>query len=125
MNIDLPALQGAIANAHGTLKEALLSGDIWDARTGLSLAGYNGQPAAVALFNDLTARVQSTLLEAGWPGLGKRYWLQLENEQLVIVLRFSPELLGGLLVDGSKTNLGVLVSVVLPRMLREVEATLA
>lgn len=119
MNIDVTNLESAVQGAQSSLRDALVACDIWDVNTGLSIAAVNSQPAAVALFNDLTRRIQATLAESGWPGLGSRYWLQLKNNHIVVVLRLSPEICAGMLVDGAKTNLGVLLNVAIPRMFRE------
>ena len=50
MNIDIDKLEKLTQELKTTLKEGLLASDIFDRATGLSLAGYNPQPTAAALF---------------------------------------------------------------------------
>jgi hypothetical protein len=72
MNIDIEKLDALTQELKTTLKEGLLSTDIFDRTTGLSLASFNPQPTAAALFTEVTNVITSTLADSGLPNL-KRY----------------------------------------------------
>lgn len=58
-DINIPALEDSMNGLRGILKDALVSADVWQRGTGLSLVSHNSNPVAVALFNEVTR----TLLE--------------------------------------------------------------
>jgi hypothetical protein len=121
MDINVDKLEAAIQELKSTLKEGLLASDIWDSSMGLSLAGYNPQPAAVALFTEMTNILRSTLADAGFPGLNRYFILDLEGDHMVMIIRHGNGLLQGILLNSKKVNLGLLMSVVLPKMIISVE----
>ncbi len=123
MAVDISGLTKAIDNAKSTLKDALLAMDIWDSATGLSLADHNGQPAATALFNHITGDVVAILRDSGYPTLNQYYLLDLEQAQTVLINVHTDTLLSGMLLDTSKTSLGVLVGVIIPRLHSDVAAS--
>lgn len=120
MNID--KLKKSVDMLKDDLGLALLATDIFDA-TGLSYAGYNEQPAASALFADMTSKLRKTLEGAGFPSLGRYYLLELEDRKMV-VLALVKELQWGMLVDGTKVNLGVLLNVALPKAIENLKGAL-
>lgn len=121
MNIDIDKLDAIAQELKGTLKEGLLATDIWDRATGLSLAGINPQPAAVALFTEMTNTLHNALSDAGFPGLKRYFFLDLEGDHVVMIIRHGNDLLQGILMNSQKVNLGLLLSVALPKMLAGVE----
>lgn len=121
-DIDITRLEQSVAKTVSLLKDGLIATDIWDRETGLSLAGHNPQAEAVALFNLLTNEIQNTLATSGFPTLSNYYLLELEANHLVVIMRHGDDLMSGMLLDSSKTNLGVLVSVAIPRRLAAVNA---
>jgi hypothetical protein len=116
LDIDVAALDEIVADAKKILKEGLVATDIWDRETGLSLAGHNPQPGAVALFNQLTGEMSETLSGSGFPGLNRYYLLDLEGDNTVVVQKHGDDLMSGMLLDATKVNLGILVSVVIPKV---------
>lgn len=121
MDINIDKLETAIQDLKGTLKDGLLSTDIWDRSTGLALAGFNSQPAAVALFTELTSTLVSALSDSGFPGLKRYYFLDMEGDHIVMIIRHGNDLLQGILMNSQKVNIGLLLSVALPKMLTSVE----
>lgn len=121
MDIKIDKLETAVQDLKGMLKEGLLATDIWDRSTGLSLAGYNPQPAAVALFTEMTNTLSNTLSDSGFPGLKRYFFLDLEGDHVVMIIRHGADLLQGILMNSQKVNLGLLLSVALPKMLTAVE----
>lgn len=119
-NIDLDQLNTCVEGLKALLKDGLLATDIWDRHDGLSLAGHNSQPAAVGLFTQLTAELVNTLKDSGFPGLNRYYLLDMEGDHSVLLIRHGEDLLQGLLLNNKKVNLGVLMSVALPRALDQI-----
>jgi hypothetical protein len=121
MEINIEKLEAAVQDLKGLLKDGLLAVDIWDRSTGLSLAGYNPQPAAVALFTEMTNTLVNTLSDSGFPGLKRYYFLELEGDHIIMIIRHSGDLLQGIMMNSQKVNLGLLLSVALPKMLSSIE----
>ncbi|ODU09846.1 MAG: hypothetical protein ABS84_07095 [Rubrivivax sp. SCN 71-131] len=120
LNADISTLEQLVQDLRTLLKEGLVATDIWDRSTGLSLAGYNAQPAAVALFNQLTDEIGSTLGGAGFPSLGRYYLLELEGDNSVVILKHGADLLQGILLNAKKVNMGILFSIAIPKSLEGV-----
>lgn len=120
LNVDIAKLEQLVVDLRTLVKEGLLATDIWDRATGLSLAGYNAQPAAVALFNQLTEEIGSTLGGAGFPNLGRYYLLELEGDNAVVILQHGADLLQGMLLNAKKVNMGILFSIAIPKSLEGV-----
>lgn len=121
MQINIDKLEAALQELKNTLKEGLMSSDIWDRASGLSLAGIESQPAAVALFTEVTNNLASTLADSGFPGLSRYYFLELEGDHIVMIIRHGNDLLHGILMNSKKVNLGILLSVAVPKALASVE----
>lgn len=115
LNVDISKLEQLVTDLRGLLKEGLVATDIWDRATGLSLAGYNAQPAAVALFNQLTEEIGSTLSGAGFPKLNRYYLLDLDGDNAVVIIRHGEDLLQGMLLNSKKVNMGILFSIAIPK----------
>lgn len=121
MNIDIEKLDALTQELKTTLKEGLLSTDIFDRTNGLSLASFNPQPTAAALFTEVTNVITSTLADSGLPNLKRYYLLDLDNDHSVMVIRHGSDLLQGILMNSQKVNIGILLSVAMPKMLAGVE----
>lgn len=116
MSTLVESFNSIIEELKSDLGEGLIATDIWHARDAQSLAGYNSQPKAVALFNEVTRILDKTTSESEFPGLGNYYIVHLENDLLVVVVVVG-EYHHGMLVDLSKTTMGILMSVALPKLL--------
>lgn len=119
MNIDSKAIELAVQDLRNVLRDGLVATDIWDRASGLSLAGFNQQPVAVALFTRITGEMESSLADAQFPPLGRYYLLDMEGNHTVVVVNHG-DLLQGMLVDNKRANLGLLISVAIPRMMEAV-----
>lgn len=60
---------------------------------------------------------------AGFPPMGRYYTLSLEDDKMVIVMLFG-DYRWGMLVDGKKAQLGLLLNVVMPKMITALEEAL-
>ena len=117
--IDTKILDLAVQDLRNILRDGLVATDIWDRTAGLSLAGYNQQPVAVALFTRITAELQGSLADSGFPALARYYLIDMEGNHTAAVINHST-LLQGVLVDNKLANLGILISVAIPRMFESV-----
>ena len=114
--MDTKILEDAVQDLRNILRDGLLATDIWDRATGLSLAGHNQQPVACALFTRITDELETSLRDSNFPALSRYYLLDMEGNHTVAVINHGT-LLQGLLMDNRRANLGILISVALPRMI--------
>ncbi len=117
--IDTKILEAAVLDLRNILRDGLVATDIWERTAGLSLAGFNQQPVAVALFTRITTELETSLADSNFPPLARYYLLDMEGNHTVAVLNHGP-LLQGMLVDNKRANLGILISVAIPRMIETV-----
>jgi hypothetical protein len=119
MTIDPRLLETAVQDLRNILRDGLLATDIWDRSAGLSLAGFNQQPVAAALFTRITEELDGSLRDSNFPSLARYYLLDLEGNHTAVVINHG-QLLQGMLVDNKRANLGILISVAIPRMVEAV-----
>lgn len=117
--IDTKLLDLAVQDLRNVLRDGLVATDIWDRTDGLALAGFNQQPVAVALFTRITTELESSLADSNFPPLSRYYLLDMEGNHTVAVINHG-SLLQGMLVDNKRANLGILISVAIPRMIEAV-----
>jgi DNA-binding response OmpR family regulator len=107
-----------------TLKEnlggALLATDIWGTADMQSIAGMNSQPAATALFGQLITTTNRALKESGFPILGKYIIFDLVDGKMVALIPMG-DYAWGMLIDGKKAQLGLLLNVALPKAIASFE----
>jgi len=105
------------------LGDALMACDIWMTGTGQSIAGFNTQPKATALFEQVTDFLKKALANSGFPPVDKYYLLDLSNDATVLVLQFD-KYQWGMLVNKSKIQMGLLLNIIIPNVTEEfMEAT--
>jgi hypothetical protein len=117
--IDTKLLDLAVQDLRNVLRDGLVATDIWDRTDGLSLAGFNQQPVAVALFTRITNELEGSMHDSNFPPLGRYYLIDLEGNHTAAVINHGT-LLQGMLVDNKRANLGILISVAIPRMIEQV-----
>ncbi len=116
---DTKVLETAVQDLRNVLRDGLIATDIWERTAGLSLAGFNQQPVAVALFTRMTTDLESSLTDSNFPPLARYFLIDMEGNHTAAVINHGP-LLQGILVDNKRANLGILISVAIPRMLESV-----
>ena len=114
--MNIKRLNKVVEDLKEDLGTALIATDNWNTKDAVSLVGYNSQPKAIALFNEITRNLNKSLKDTAFPGLGKYYLVHLENNYMVIVV-VQDEFQEGMLADLSKTTLGMLMTVVLPKVI--------
>ncbi len=120
MNIN--KLNGAVDELKEGLRTSLLATDIWAVEDGMSLASFNPQPEATALFNRITADMNETLENSGFPALGRYYLLDLVDGNKVFIIPMG-KYQWGILVD-SNAQLGLILNVLLPKVVDKFEEAL-
>ncbi len=122
--MNVKKLNEAIEVLKDDLGNALVACDIWLTGTGQSIAGYNSNAQATALFERVTEFMNKALKGAGFPGLKDYYMLDLEGDNVVVVMQLKDNYQWGMLVDGKKVQLGLLLNIALPDARRAFEEAL-
>ena len=105
-----------------SLKGALIATDVWKKVDGKIIAGMNSQPKAVMLFNDITDQMEKVLRDSGFPPLNRYYLLDMKGAMVIIVL--FDEYRQGLLIDSKKVPMGIVLNMVLPRAIKNMDRIL-
>jgi hypothetical protein len=113
-------LNDAIEVLKTDLGPALISCDIYPTGVGTPLVGYNSNPKAAALFDQVTSYIVKALDGSGFPVLNDYYLLELKNDNLVVVLLVG-DYQWDMLIDEKKVNLGLLLNIALPNAKKALE----
>lgn len=113
--MNIKRLKESIELFKNELDGALLSSDIWEKESGLSIASYNPNEKYVALFTRLTNNMDRDLEDIGFSAFGEYQLIDLENGTMLIVLNFEGKYLWGSLLDKSKLSLGRLIYIAMPK----------
>ena len=117
-------LDEAIEVMKKDMKGGLIATDIWTVADGQSLSGFNTQPKAVALFNELTSNLVTSLKGSEFPALGRFYVVDLVGGVMACVIPLG-EYQWGLLLDSTKAPLGLLLNVAIPNAIDRFEEAIA
>jgi len=115
-NMNVEKLNEAIGGLKKDLGVGLLAVDFWAVADGQSLAGFNTQPKACALFTQLTADMNKTLEGSEFPIIGKYYILDLANKNMVIIIPLG-DYMCGMLLDKDNTKLGLVLNIGIPKVI--------
>ena len=118
VSMDIQKLRGAVDYLKNQLGKGLLNTDIWATTDGQSLVGYNPQPKAVALFNQLTQQIASALSqsEEDFVELGRYYLVDLVENRMIIIL-YLGEYQWSILFNKKEVQLGLLLNIVIPKVI--------
>jgi hypothetical protein len=122
--MDTNKLDEAIEVMKKDMKGGLIATDIWTVADGQSLGGFNTQPKAVALFNELTSNLIASLKGSDFPALGRFYVVDLVGGIMACVIPLG-EYQWGLLLDSTKAPLGLLLNVAIPNAIDRFEEAIA
>lgn len=116
--MDVSKLNEAVNYLKTQLGEGLLASDVWGTADGQSLASYNPQPRAVALFNRMTQNMVTALAESedSFVEIGRYYMIDLIGDNMVIVL-YLGDYQWGILFNKKKTQLGLILNVIIPKII--------
>ena len=118
VNMDIKKLKEAVEYLKDQLGKGLVNTDIWTTADGQSLAGYNSQPKAVALFNQLTQQMAEALhqSEEDYVELGRYYLIDLIGDHMVIII-YLGDYQWGLLFNKKEVQLGLLLNIIIPKVI--------
>jgi hypothetical protein len=120
MAVNVKLIGEAVQGLARDLGDGLVACDVWSVADGVSLGGQNSQPAATAVFNRITDLIAGALKDSRFPMLNRYYMLDLSDGKMVVVMPIG-DLRAGMLVDTSKTQLGIILSVAVPRFRETLE----
>lgn len=122
INIDLDVFKQNIEATKIALREAVLSINIWSPSTGLIIAEWQGNPTSVALLTQLIGELEETLKDANMPEIKDYIFMELEDNQNLVVIDHGDDLMQGWLVDASKVSPGILLGMAVPNAIANVAA---
>lgn len=120
MKFDIAALERAFDDMKAQLGGGLVSSSIWDRQTEHRYLVINKHPLAAMMFNALTDSVAAALDNSGFPKLNRYYLADLEAGHVVVIIRHGEDTLQGVLITSEHCTVGVLLTVVVPRLLKQV-----
>jgi hypothetical protein len=113
--MNIQKLKATLEEFKDNLGESLLSSDIWDTKSGLSIIGYNANEKYVALFNGLTESMGHHLQKLDFSQFGEYQLTDLDNNSMLLLLNFKGEYLWGSLLDKTNLSLGNLFFIAIPK----------
>lgn len=116
--MDVKKLNEAVDYLKDQLGKGLMHTDVWATADGQSLAGYNPQPKAVALFSKVTQQLADALSqsEEDFVELGRYYLIDLIGDHMVIIL-YLGDYQWGILFDKKIVQMGLLLNVIVPKII--------
>jgi CheY-like chemotaxis protein len=126
IKMDVQKLNQAMDTLKKNMGDALLASDIYGTSDGQPLVSLDNkpQPVADALFNRITQMMETSLKDAGFPELGKYYLMDLVDGKMAMLICMG-DYQWGMLVDSTKSQLGLLLNVVLPKIIDAFEEAIA
>lgn len=124
VTMNIPKLNKAIETLKESLGSALISTDIFGSEDGQPIASYNSQPVASAVFTQITNFLNSSLKDANFPEIGRYYLLDLVDRKMVVAIPMG-DFIWGMLIDGNKAQLGLLLNLAIPKAIGAFEEALA
>ncbi len=147
MRFTFENIKKCIDGLREDLGEGFIFTDIWSTGTDKSIVFhhnhlYGAKPKHLKLFGETTRILKKTLQESDYPGLGDYYLINLDNDQIAVIINYRTNQTGNIFspessvptarqsaveyqqfvqVDLSKTTMGVLMNVALPRMIENLQ----
>ncbi len=113
--MNVQKLKKSIEDFKTDLDGALLSCDIWDKTTGLSIASFNPNEKYTALFGRIVNNMESSLSELGFPSFGEYQITDLEVGAMLLIINVDGKYLWGSLIDKTQASLGLLINISIPK----------
>ncbi|MEI6613281.1 MAG: response regulator [Chrysiogenales bacterium] len=118
--MNVSKLNKSIETLKDSLGGALLAVDIFGTADMQSVAGFNSNPAACALFGQIIVSTNRALKDSGFPILGKYCLFDLVDAKMVVLIPMG-DFVWGMLIDGKKAQLGLLLNIALPKAIAAFE----
>lgn len=122
IDLDFGVLEASIENTRTALRGGLLSLDIWDRETGLSVVDWQGNPTSVALLTQMAQELDDALVGSEFPKLKDYYYIDLKDNKAVVVINHGNSIMQGWLLDSTKTNPGVLLGMAIPKAIANIDS---
>ncbi|MHB1010204.1 MAG: hypothetical protein ACYC1E_13390 [Propionibacteriaceae bacterium] len=122
LDVEWSQLERALADLQSQLRDGLVAADILDLTTRVSLVSFNANPEASAQFVLMTEQLNRMLEEIMYPGINRYVLLDLESDHSAVVVRSGADMLLVMLVDNTRTTLGMLLAVAVPGALETLAA---
>lgn len=119
-NMNVSKLNKSIEILKESLGGALLAADIFGTADMQSVTGFNSNPAACALFGQIITSTNRALKDSGFPVLGKYCLFDLVDAKMVVLIPMG-DFIWGMLIDGKKAQLGLLLNIALPKAIAAFE----
>lgn len=123
LDVDPSQLERAVSDLQSQLRDGLVAADILDLTTGISLVSFNANPQSSALFTLMTEQINKMLEGIMYPGLNRYFLLDLHSDHSAVVVRSGEDMLLVMLIDNTRTTLGILLSVAIPKALATLEGS--
>lgn len=120
VRMNVQKLNKAIDVMKETLGAGYLAADIFGSADLQSVAGFNSNPAACALFGQIINSTNSALKESGFPVLGRYCLFDLVDKKMVVLIPMG-DFIWGQLIDAGKVQLGLLLNIALPKAIAAFE----
>jgi hypothetical protein len=119
-HLNASKLSKAIETMKENLGGGLLGSDIWGTTDMISVAGFNPNPSACAVFGQIIASTNKSLKASKFPIIGRYFLIDLTEGQLFLIIPMGDYIWGNL-IDGKKTPLGLLLNIALPQAIAAFE----
>lgn len=113
--MDITKLNKAMEELKEVSNGGAVACDIYTARDGQSIGGYNSNPVASAMFNQITANISATMKQSGMPPLGKYYIVELEGNMAIVIINLG-DYQWGMAVNTKLCSLGLMINIVIPHV---------
>ena len=113
--MDISKLNKAMEELSEYSNGGALASDIYTSRDGQSIAGFNSNPVASAMFNQITQYIGATIKESGMPAMGKYYIIELAENKAIVVLTMG-DYQWGMAIDTKICSLGLMINIVIPHI---------
>jgi CheY-like chemotaxis protein len=118
--MNVQKLKQSIETLKENLGGGLLATDIFGSADMQSIAGFNSNPAACALFGQIIVSTNRALQESGFPILGRYCLFDLVDGKMVVLIPMG-DYIWGMLIDGKQAQLGLLLNIALPKAIAAFE----
>ncbi len=118
-DINVQGLQEVFERFKEDMGPGLLASDIFDKGNLVPLIGHNSNPVACALFGKIYHFIHEAAREAGFPPMHRYFLIDMQDNKAVIVVDLHRDYLLGMLVDFTKVQIGIVINVVIPKIIRE------
>ncbi|NPB04223.1 MAG: hypothetical protein GXO39_07415 [Thermotogae bacterium] len=117
--LNVAKLQEVFENFKTMMEGGLIAADIFDKRNLVPLIGYNSNPVACALFGKIYHFINEAARDAGFPPMNRYYLIDMQDNKAVVVVDLHEDYLLGMLVDFDRIQIGIVLNVVIPKVIRE------